>query len=78
MIASIDTNQPGGISSQGLAAAEALGRTVVASIGPTTSEELHAQHLDVDLEPTHPRMGVLVRETAERARALVALKAARH
>lgn len=54
----------------------ALGRTVVASIGPTTSEELQAQHVDVDLEPSHPKMGVLVRETAERARALVALKAA--
>jgi uroporphyrinogen-III synthase len=54
----------------------ALGRTVIASIGPTTSEELHTQHLDVDLEPSHPRMGVLVRETAEKARALVALKSA--
>ncbi len=53
----------------------ALGRTVIASIGPTTSEELQAQHVDVDLEPSHPRMGVLVRETAERARALRALKA---
>ena len=55
-----------------------LNRTVVASIGPTTSEELHAQALDVDLEPSHPKMGVLVRETAEKARALVALKAASH
>lgn len=54
----------------------ALGRTVVASIGPTTSEELRTQHLDVDFEPSHPKMGVLVRETAERARALLALKAA--
>jgi uroporphyrinogen-III synthase len=54
----------------------ALGRTAVASIGPTTSEELHTQGIDVDLEPSHPRMGVLVREAAERARALVALKAA--
>jgi uroporphyrinogen-III synthase len=52
-----------------------LNRTVIASIGPTTSEELHAQGLDVDLEPSHPKMGVLVRETAERARALRALKA---
>jgi len=55
----------------------ALNRTVVASIGPTTSEELHAQHIEVDLEPSHPKMGVLVRETAEKARALVALKTAR-
>jgi uroporphyrinogen-III synthase len=54
----------------------ALDRTVVASIGPTTSEELHAQRIDVDFEPTHPRMGMLVREAAEKARALVALKSA--
>lgn len=44
-----------------------LGRMVIASIGPTTSEELREQKIDVDMEPTHPRMGFLVREAAERA-----------
>ena len=40
---------------------------VVASIGPTTSEEMREQGIEPDLEPTHPRMGFLVREAAERA-----------
>lgn len=46
---------------------EGLRRAVVASIGPTTSEELQRQGIGVDLEPTHPKMGFLVREAAERA-----------
>jgi uroporphyrinogen-III synthase len=45
----------------------ALRRVVVASIGPTTSEELREQGLTVDLEPSHPKMGFLAREAAERA-----------
>jgi uroporphyrinogen-III synthase len=44
-----------------------LQRVVVASIGPTTSEELRQQGIPIDLEPSHPRMGFLVREAAERA-----------
>ena len=44
-----------------------LARVVVASIGPTTSEELGQQGIAPDLEPSHPRMGFLVREAAERA-----------
>jgi uroporphyrinogen decarboxylase len=40
---------------------------VVASIGPTTSEMLRSQELPVDLEPSHPKMGHLVQETAEKA-----------
>jgi uroporphyrinogen-III synthase len=35
-------------------------RTVVGSIGPTTSETLHERGLPVDLEPEHPKMGHLV------------------
>lgn len=53
----------------------ALRRTVLASIGPTTSEELRRHGLEPDLEPSHPKFGVLVRETAERASALLAAKA---
>jgi uroporphyrinogen-III synthase len=49
---------------------EALNGVVVASIGPTTSEELREQGIRIDLEPTHPKMGFLVREAAERAGAL--------
>jgi len=36
---------------------------LVASIGPTTSESLRAVGLDIDFEPSHPKMGTLVRET---------------
>jgi uroporphyrinogen-III synthase len=53
---------------------DALSRTVVVSIGPTTSEELRRQGLSVDLEPSHPKMGVLVTEAAERSAQLLAAK----
>jgi uroporphyrinogen-III synthase len=49
---------------------DGLARMVVASIGPTTSEELRAQGLRIDMEPSHPKMGILVREAAERAASL--------
>jgi uroporphyrinogen-III synthase len=51
-----------------------LGRAMVASIGPTTSETLRAESIAVDMEPTHPKMGFLVREAAERAAALLEAK----
>ena len=38
---------------------------IVASIGPTTSEALEEDGVRVDFEPSHPKMGVLVQETAE-------------
>jgi uroporphyrinogen-III synthase len=40
---------------------------VVASIGPTTSEEMREHGIAPDLEPSHPKMGFLVREAAEQA-----------
>jgi uroporphyrinogen-III synthase len=55
---------------------EKLRRTVLASIGPTTSEELRQQGLAIDLEPSHPKMGFLVREAAERSGALLTAKRA--
>jgi uroporphyrinogen-III synthase len=43
----------------------AFGRPiVVGSIGPTTSEALHAHDLPVDIEPEHPKMGHLVAAAA--------------
>src|ERR1700680_3179504 len=48
----------------------ALNRTVIASIGPVTSETLREQGVNVDLEPTHPKMGFLVKEAAERSEGL--------
>lgn len=47
---------------------------VVASIGPTTSEMLRNEELPVDMEPSHPKMGHLVTEAAERASELLARK----
>jgi uroporphyrinogen-III synthase len=51
-----------------------LERMVVASIGPTTSEELGQQRVQVDLEASHPKMGFLVREAAEKANQLLQAK----
>jgi uroporphyrinogen-III synthase len=45
----------------------ALLRMLVASIGPTTSERLRDLGIAPDLEPTHPKMGYLVSETAQRS-----------
>jgi uroporphyrinogen decarboxylase len=47
---------------------------VVASIGPTTSEMLRGEELPVDMEPSHPKMGHLVIEAAERAPEILARK----
>ena len=52
----------------------ALRKTVVASVGPTTSETLRENHLPVDLEPSHPKMGFLVNEASQRAREILQSK----
>jgi uroporphyrinogen-III synthase len=51
-----------------------LGRAMVASIGPTTSETLQQVGIGIDLEPSHPKMGFLVREAAEHAARVLAVK----
>jgi len=51
-----------------------LSRTIVASIGPTTSEELERRGIRADLEPSHPKMGFLVKETSEQAPGLLRRK----
>jgi uroporphyrinogen-III synthase len=45
----------------------ALSQMLIASIGPVTSERLTEYGLSADLEPTHPKMGYLVSETAQRS-----------
>jgi uroporphyrinogen-III synthase len=47
---------------------------VVASIGPTTSEELTQHGVTPDFEPSHPKMGFLVNEAAQNAGRLVEAK----
>lgn len=48
-----------------------LKHLVVASVGPTTSEELRQEGIQIDLEASHPKMGFLVREAAERSADLI-------
>lgn len=45
-------------------------KCAVASIGPTATAALKAGGLRVDLEPTHPNMGSLVKESLEKAASL--------
>ena len=66
--------QVAGMMQQEDALRAALGRVVVASIGPTTSEELRQQQVAPDLEASHPKMGFLVREAAEHAPVLLRAK----
>lgn len=49
----------------------ALKKMVVASIGPTASERLRHYEWPIDLEPSHPKMGILVKETSEQIHALL-------
>lgn len=53
-----------------------LASTVIASIGPTTSQMVEESELEVDLEPEHPKMGHLVTHAARLAPALAAIKRA--
>jgi uroporphyrinogen-III synthase len=48
------------------AAIEALRRCFVGSIGPTTTEALEEFGVKPSFEPSHPKMGVLVLEAAQR------------
>jgi uroporphyrinogen-III synthase len=52
----------------------ALNRSMVASIGPLTSQTLREQGIAVDLEPTHPKMGFLVKEASEQSAGLLSRK----
>ncbi len=56
------------------AVVKALNRTVIASIGPIASETLRENGVAVDLEPSHPKMGFLVKEAAEKSADLVRAK----
>ncbi len=52
----------------------ALGRIVISSVGPTTSETILENGLPVDFEPTHPKMGPLISETAAHSKELILAK----
>ncbi len=50
---------------------EALRKVVIASVGPTCSEAIRESGFGVDFEPSHPKMGQLVAETAAGAQELI-------
>lgn len=62
-----------GLSDRFLAA---LNRAMIASIGPTTSETLRKNGVNVDFEPSHSKMGFLVKEAAENSAAVRQKKSA--
>jgi uroporphyrinogen-III synthase len=55
----------------------ALKRIVIASVGPTTSEALAECGIPPDFQPSHPKMGFLVNETAANATRILAAKRSR-
>lgn len=57
---------------------EACRKLVVASIGPTASERLRSHGLTVDFEPSHGKMGILVKECSEQAHAILLNKKGPH
>ena len=52
----------------------AFARILIGSIGPITSEALHERGLRPDFEPSHPRMGFLVTEAAQRGAEMLRTK----
>jgi len=59
---------------------QVLERVVVSAVGPIVAERLRSYELPVDFEPSHPKMGIHVKETSERAAELLLRKraASRH
>jgi len=51
-----------------------LNRAVIASIGPVASAALRGNGITVDFEPSHPKMGFLVKEAADKSAHLLQAK----
>lgn len=51
---------------------EVFQKVVVVSIGPITSEELRAHGMTPSMEPEHPKMGLMVKEAADKASGILA------
>lgn len=51
-----------------------LRRAAIASIGPVASAALRKNGVEVDIEPSHPKMGFLVKEAAEKSGELLRTK----
>jgi uroporphyrinogen-III synthase len=57
---------------------ESCKKLVVASISPTASDRLKHYDLAVDFEPSHGKMGILVKELSEQVHALRQAKSLTH
>lgn len=55
---------------------QAMDKTVVSAVGPIVAERLRAYRMPVDFEPSHSKMGILVKETSERAAEILLRKRA--
>lgn len=55
---------------------QVLEKVVVSAVGPIVAERLRSYELPVDFEPSHPKMGIHVKETSERAAELLLRKRA--
>jgi uroporphyrinogen decarboxylase len=53
---------------------QALNQMVIGSVGPVASETLESYGIHVDLKPSHPKMGFLVKELAAKSRELLDYK----
>ena len=53
---------------------QAMTRMVIGSIGQITSARLRDQHFPVDFEPSHPKMGTLVKEASQQAKEILKKK----
>jgi uroporphyrinogen-III synthase len=71
---SIQINHLFRIADDETAVRAALGKMVVASVGPTTTETLADFGLKPDIEPSHPKMGFLVNETSAQAARILTSK----
>ncbi len=58
----------------GAALTQQFPRMVIGSIGPIASEALRRRGWPVDVEPSHPKMGILVQEVAAQAATRLAAK----
>jgi uroporphyrinogen decarboxylase len=50
---------------------EAVRELVVGSVGPVCSENVRSHDIEVDFEPSHPKLGTLIKEGADLAPALI-------
>ncbi len=62
----------------GDAVRQGLAQLMIGSIGPVTSEALREHGMVPDFEPSHPKMGFLAKEAAERARSYLANRGKRN